>query len=424
MFYTTLDIIGDYIKNVKIKMKCRICNKKIKDVFCDLGKSPLANSFLKKRTEFKKEKFYPLKVLFCKKCQLPQVPVHVTSKKIFTQYDYFSSYSQSWLDHSKRFARDIIKFLKLNKNSNVCELASNDGYLLQFFKKEKINVLGVEPAKNVAVYAERKKIKTIKDFFSLKLSHRIKKKYGDQHLVISNNVLAHVPDIKNFLRGIKNILSQEGIATFEFPHFLNLIKYNQFDTIYHEHFSYLTVSCLNKLFKKLGLKIFDVKKIDTHGGSLRVYACHENNYKFQISNEVKKIILEEIKLKIFHTRTFLIFGKKLIKIKKEFIKFICNTKKSGKTIAAYGAAAKGNTFLNYCKINEKDIDFIVDKNPSKIQKYLPGSHIKTYNINHLIKAKPNYLIILPWNIKKEIISQFKNKLNCRFVTCIPKIQIY
>jgi len=405
-------------------MRCRICNKKIKDVFCDLGKSPLANSFLRKRTEFKTEKSYPLKVLFCKKCQLPQVPVHVTSEKIFTQYDYFSSYSKSWLDHSKRFATDITKFLKLNNNSKVCELASNDGYLLQFFKKKKINVLGVEPAKNVAAYAERKKIKTIKDFFSLKLSHRIKKKYGEQNLVISNNVLAHVPDIKDFLKGIKNILSQKGIATFEFPHFLNLIKYNQFDTIYHEHFSYLTINCLNKLFKKLGLKIFDVKKINTHGGSLRVYACHEINYKFQISNEVKKIILEEIKFKIFNAQTFLKFNKKLIKIKKEFIKFIHNIKKSKKTIAAYGAAAKGNTFLNYCKINEKDIDFVVDKNPSKIQKYLPGSHIKTYNTKHLIKAKPDYLIILPWNIKKEIITQFKNKLNCRFVTCIPKIQIY
>jgi len=405
-------------------MKCRVCNKKIKIIFCDLGKSPLANSFLKKKTEFKTEKFYPLKVLFCKKCQLPQIPVHVRSEKIFTKYDYFSSYSQSWLDHSRKFANDIIKFLKLNKNSNVCELASNDGYLLQFFKKKKINVLGVEPAKNVALYAERKKIKTIKDFFGLKLSHKIKKKYGYQNLVISNNVLAHVPDIKDFLKGIKNILSHEGIATFEFPHFLNLIKYNQFDTIYHEHFSYLTVNCLNKLFKKLELKIFDVKKIITHGGSLRVYACHKDNLKFKISNEVKKIIIQEIRSKIFHAKTFLIFNKKLIKIKKDFKKFIYNIKKSRKKIAAYGAAAKGNTFLSYCKVNEKDIDFIVDKNPSKINKYLPGSHIKTYNIKHLIKAKPDYLIILPWNIKKEIISQFKNKLNCRFVTCIPKIQIY
>ena len=236
--------------------------------------------------------------------------------------------------------------------------------------------------------------------------------------------MAHVPNIKDFLLGVKNLLSENGIATFEFPHFLNLIKYTQFDTIYHEHFSYLSISCLEKLFKKFKLKIFNVKKIKTHGGSLRLYVNHSNNYKIKISNNVDKIIMNEIKNNLFSIKTFNKFNKKLIMIKNNFINLVNTLKKTKKKIAAYGAAAKGNTFLNYCKINKSMIDFIVDKNPHKHNKFLPGSHIKIHDLKYLIKMKPDYLIILPWNIKKEVMIEVKKLIKCRFITCIPKIVIH
>jgi 2-polyprenyl-3-methyl-5-hydroxy-6-metoxy-1,4-benzoquinol methylase len=404
-------------------MKCRICNTKIKDIFCDLGKSPLANSFLKKKEDFKTEKFYPLKIFFCKKCSLPQLPEHAKAKNIFKNYDYFSSFSRSWLTHSKNFADEMIKYMKLDKNSKVCELASNDGYLLKFFKERNISVLGVEPAKNVAIHARKLGIETIDNFFSIQLSKKIKKKYGTQNLIICNNVLAHVPNIKDFLLGIKNILSKDGLVTFEFPHLLNLIKYNQFDTIYHEHFSYLTVTCLKKLFKKINLKIINIKKINTHGGSLRLYVTHIKNKKFKISFNVKKISYQEIKHKIFNIKTFSKFNKRILKIKKDFKNLIKILKKSKNKIGAYGAAAKGNTFLNYCNINKNSIDFIIDKNSSKINKYLPGSHIKIYNLEYLKKNKPDYIIIFPWNIANEIISELKRIIDCKFIICIPKIKI-
>jgi SAM-dependent methyltransferase len=404
-------------------MKCRICNKKINDVFCDLGRSPLANSFLKNKQKFKKEKFYPLKVFFCKKCKLPQLPEHAKAQSIFKKYDYFSSFSKSWLKHSENFSQEMIKSLKLDKNSKVCELASNDGYLLQFFQKKNINVLGVEPAKNIAFHAKKLGMKIITDFFSEQLSKKIKKKYGTQNLIICNNVLAHVPNIKDFLLGIKNILSEDGIVTFEFPHLLNLIKYNQFDTIYHEHFSYLSVTCLKKLFKKINLKIINIKKISTHGGSLRLYVTHIKNKKFKVLFNVKKIYYQEIKQKIFNFKTFSKFNDRILKIKKDFNNLIRILKKSKNKIGAYGAAAKGNTFLNYCNISKNSIDFIIDKNSSKINKYLPGSHIKIYNLEYLKNIKPDYLIIFPWNIANEIISELKKIINCKFIICIPKIKI-
>lgn len=405
-------------------MKCRICEKKITNVFCDLGKTPLANAYLKKKKFFKSEKYYPLKVFFCKRCKLPQLPEQVNVKKIFTKYDYFSSVSKSWLIHCKKYVNEIIKFLNLNKNSNVCEIASNDGYLLQFFKKKKINVLGVEPAKNIAIKARKVGIPTIDNFFSDKLSIQIKKKYGAQDLIICNNVLAHVPDIKGFLYGIKNLLSNNGIVTFEFPHLLNLIKYYQFDTIYHEHFSYLSISCLEKLFEKLDLKIFDIKKIKTHGGSIRLFVSHNKNSKTKISKRVGKIVSEEMKNKLFDDRTIKRFNTKILNIKSEFNELLFKLKKSKKIIAAYGAAAKGNTFLNYCNIKDDMIDFVVDKNPNKIGKFLPGSHIKIYDLKYLKKNQPDYLVILPWNIKKEILIEVKKIINCKFIICIPNIRIY
>ena len=404
--------------------RCRVCNKKISDYFCDLGPTPLANSFITNKKLFNKEKNYPLKVYFCKKCYLPQLPEHVFAKNIFSNYDYFSSYSKSWINHSKNYVNEIIKDLNLNKENNICEIASNDGYLLQFFKQKGFKVLGVEPAKNVANKAIKKKINTLKIFFNYKNANKIKKKYGLQDLIICNNVYAHVPDILNFTKGLKELISKNGIITIEFPHYLNLIKKNQFDTIYHEHFSYLSLHSVNKILKKFKLIIFKVKKIDTHGGSLRVYIKHKKCKKFMVDDNYNKIFKEEKKLKIFDKENIKSFSIKLKKIRKDFIDLLLDLKLKGKKVVAYGAAAKGNTFLNYCNLGDNLIDFVVDKNPSKIGKFLPGSHLPIFSVKKLNQFKPDYIIILPWNIKNEVIEQVKKKLRTKFITAIPKLRIY
>jgi 2-polyprenyl-3-methyl-5-hydroxy-6-metoxy-1,4-benzoquinol methylase len=405
-------------------MFCRICKKKIKFILIDLGKSPLANSYPKKIN--KKEKYFPLKVFYCSECYLPQIKQYFFAEKIFTQYDYFSSYSTSWLNHCKNFVNEIIFDLKLNKNSNICEIASNDGYLLQYFKKKNFSVLGIEPAKNIAnVAIKSRKILTIKKFFGLKTAILVKKKYNLQDLIICNNVLAHVPDILDFVSGLKKLLSVNGVLTIEFPHFYNLLKKVQFDTIYHEHFSYLSLTAVIKLFKRFNLNIFKVKKIKTHGGSLRIYIKHNKNINIIEDSSVKNIINLEKKSRIFYKESFLKFRNKTKSIKIKTLKFLNNLKLRNKKIIIYGAAAKGNTFLNYCGINSKLINFAVDKNPAKVGKYLPGSKIPIYNISEIYSTNPDYIIIMPWNLKDEIIKQIKiNKFKGNFITLIPTIKIY
>jgi SAM-dependent methyltransferase len=404
-------------------MICRICNKKITQIVCDLGQTPLANSYLTDEHKFRKETCYPLKVYFCKSCYLPQLPEHQKPKKIFENYDYFSSYSKTWLKHSREYVKKIIPYLRLGKESKVCEIASNDGYLLKFFNKKKIQVLGVEPAKNVAKSSIAKGIPTLTNFFDYNFSKYIKKKYGTYNLIICNNVLAHVPNILSFVRGIKNILAQNGTLTVEFPHFLNLIKYNQFDTIYHEHFSYLNLAATQNLFQKFDMEVYDVDKVSTHGGSLRIYVKHASYKNKKISNNIKKILNEEISFKLFERETFKQFSQNISKIKKDFLLLIESLSKQKKKIIAYGAAAKGNTFLNYCKINNSFIKLVADKNPSKINKYLPGSHLKICSLKTLIKENPDYVLIFPWNLEKEIVSSIKSSIKCKYIICIPKIKI-
>jgi 2-polyprenyl-3-methyl-5-hydroxy-6-metoxy-1,4-benzoquinol methylase len=404
--------------------KCRVCKKKIKNYFCDLGSTPLANSFINNKKQINKEKNYPLKVYFCKKCFLPQIPEHVFAKNIFSNYDYFSSYSKSWIEHSKKYVNETIKDLGLNKKNNICEIASNDGYLLQFFKQKGFEVLGVEPATNIADEAIKKNINTLKIFFNFESAKKIKKKYGLQDLIICNNVFAHVPDILSFTKGLKELVSKNGIITIEFPHFQNLIKKNQFDTIYHEHFSYLSLHSTSKILKKFNLTIFKVKEIKTHGGSLRIYIKQKQCKKFKVENSYSKIFKQEKKSKIFKKEVIENFSLKLEKIKKNFINLLLDLKLKKKKVIAYGAAAKGNTFLNYCNISENLINFVVDKNPAKIGKFLPGSHLPILPINELSKFKPDYVVILPWNIKNEIIKEVKKKIKTKFITTIPKLKIY
>lgn len=409
---------------IKKIYKCRVCKKKLKNSFCDLGYTPLANSFIVSKHLIKKEKNYPLEVYYCKSCYLPQLPEHVIAKNIFSKYDYFSSYSKTWIDHSKNFVDKFLKKKIIGRNKKICEIASNDGYLLQFFKNKGYNVLGVEPAANVAEVAIKKKIPTLKLFFGYNNAKKIKKKFGPQDLIICNNVYAHVPNILDFTKGLKELISKNGIITIEFPHFLNLVKKKQFDTIYHEHYSYLSLHATNKILKKFDLVIFNVEKISTHGGSLRIYIRNKMSKVNKIDKSFKNIFDQETKSNIFKKETMQKFSSRLEKTKTDFINLLINLKLQNKKVAAYGAAAKGNTFLNYCNIGSSLIDFVVDKNTSKIGKLLPGSHLKIFSVNKLQKFKPDYLVILPWNIKGEIIRQIKNSnLKTKFITAIPKITI-
>lgn len=409
-----------------VKYYCRICENSLETTFLDLGYSPLANSFLEETDLKKKEKFLPLKVFSCSNCKLVQLPEHETPNNIFSNYDYLSSPSTSWLKHTKSYVQEISKkcFKKFEKKIKVCEIASNDGYLLQFFDKKKYDILGIEPAANIAKIANKKKIPTICDFFDDKLARRIKKNYGLYDLIIANNVFAHVPNIKSFAKGIEILLSENGFATIEFPHLLNLIKKKQFDTIYHEHFSYLSIQSINYLFKSVNLSIFKIKELKTHGGSVRIYIKKSSSKKYKLDKSVVNVIKKERKGKIFTEDTFKILQNSIDKNKETFVNLLIKLKLKKKKVVAYGAPAKGNTFLNFCVVNKDLIKFTVDKANTKIGKYLPGSHIPIFNIKKLISYKPDYIIILPWNLKSEIKAQIKKiGIKAKFITCIPNIKV-
>lgn len=409
-----------------VKYYCRICKNSLKDTFLDLGYSPLANSYIKKKDLKKREKLLPLKVYSCATCKLIQLPEHETPNNIFSTYDYLSSPSTSWIKHTKTYVEEISKeyFNEHKEKIKVCEIASNDGYLLQFFNKKKFEILGIEPAKNIAKIANKKKIPTICNFFSSKLAKKIKKKSGMFDLIIANNVFAHVPNIIDFAKGIELLISDNGFATMEFPHLLNLIKKKQFDTIYHEHFSYLSIKSINYLFNTMNIKIFKIQELSTHGGSLRIYIKKKASKKYNIDKSVKKVIEKEKKSKIFNKKTFKILQNSIEKNKMKFLNLLIKLKLEKKKVVAYGAPAKGNTFLNFCMVNKDLIKFTVDKANTKKNKFLPGSHIPIYDPKKLISYKPDYVIILPWNLSHEIKIQIKKMgIKSKFITCIPELKI-
>lgn len=412
---------------VKNFMNCRNCKKKIKDYLIDLGFSPVANKLISSENLFKHEKHYPLKVLICKSCWLGQTYDLVTPKEIFeNDYPYFSSMSSYYLNHAKKFVDRIVKKLNLNQNSFVIEIASNDGYLLKNFKKYKIKNLGIEPTLSTATAARKLKIKTVQKFFSFELSKKLKKN-TKADLIIANNVFAHVPDIHDFLKGMKNLLKKNGTISIEVQHLLNIIKYNQFDTIYHEHFSYYSVFAFTKIANKFNLKVWDVEKIKTHGGSIRIFLTHKKN-KIKISKNVKNILDEEKKFGLFNINKYKQFQKKSDKIKNSFLNFLISKKNIGKKVYGYGAAAKGNTLINYAGVKKDLLNCIFDAAESKAGKFLPGSHIPILNMKKLKLIVPDYLVIFPWNIKTEIINNFKNlktkKGNkMKFVTFVPNLKI-
>ena len=409
-------------------MNCRFCKNELKDVFIDLVNSPASNSFLTKEELNEPETFYPLKVYTCANCFLVQVDEYKKSDAIFdSNYAYFSSYSTSWLAHAKQYTDMMTERFGYNQDSLIIEVASNDGYLLQYFKEKNIPVMGIEPTANTAEVAIGKGIKTVIEFFSAELADSFANDWDVRaDLLLGNNVLAHVPDIIDFVGGIKIILKDTGVVTMEFPHLMQLVDNSQFDTIYHEHFSYLSFYTVKHIFESQGLEMFDVEEIPTHGGSLRIYAKHAADDTKAISENVAAVLKKETDKGLDTLAYYDNFQQKALKAKLDLTDFLIQQKRNGKKVAAYGAAAKGNTMLNYCGIKSDLIDFVVDANPHKQYKFLPASHIPVVNEDYLKDAKPDFVLILPWNLKEEIGAQlsYVKEWGGKLVVAIPAIDIF
>lgn len=402
-------------------MKCRFCSHEVHHEFIDLVNAPPSNAYLTFDQLDEPEVFYPLKVLVCEQCFLVQVDEYKKSDEIFdADYAYFSSMSSSWVEHAKNYVEMITEKQKLNSYSHVIEIASNDGYLLQFFHSKNIPCLGVEPTKSTADIARGKGITVIEDFFGETLAGTLQK----ADVILGNNVLAHVPNINDFVKGLKVALKADGVITMEFPHLLNLIEKSQFDTIYHEHFSYLSLTTTMSVFKAHGLQIYDVEELVTHGGSLRIYATHIEN-TVSIAPQVKAVLQKEISANLDTLEGYKRFQEKANKIKYAFLNFLLHAKAQNKKVIGYGAAAKGNTLLNYCGIKNDLIDFVVDKAPLKVGKYLPGSHIPIVTEENIKEMKPDFIVIFPWNIQEEIIHQlhYIKEWGGQFVVAIPRLEI-
>jgi hypothetical protein len=408
-------------------MKCRNCSHQVNTKFIDLNSSPPSNSYLKFNELNGPELWFPLRVLVCENCWLVQTEDFTDASTLFdSEYAYFSSFSSTWLSHSKEYFINICSRFNINSSSNVIEVASNDGYLLQFFKNNNIPCLGIEPTKSTASEARRKGIEIIEEFFCENLAIKLNREGKQADLMIANNVLAHVPQINDFVKSFFILLKDDGILTFEFPHLDNLINHNQFDTIYHEHFSYLSLFVVKSICEKNDLQVFDVEKIPTHGGSLRVYVQKCKTGQQTISSNVNKVLSEELFKGINSLNYYLHFQNKIELIKYQFIEFLLKVKQENKSVIGYGAAAKGNTLLNFSGIKSDLISFIIDQNPSKGGKYSPGSRIPIYSDEGRIREfKPNFIMIFPWNLKEEIMNQlsYVREWNGKFVIAIPELKI-
>jgi 2-polyprenyl-3-methyl-5-hydroxy-6-metoxy-1,4-benzoquinol methylase len=408
-------------------MKCRFCNATLENIFIDLVNSPASNSFLKEEELNAPEVFYPLKVYTCHNCFLVQVDEYKKSDNIFNnEYVYFSSYSKSWLNHARKYCDMMTSRFQLNSNSRVVEIASNDGYLLQYFVENRIPVLGIEPTSNTARVAVEKGIETIIDFFGRRLAGHLTSKGIKADVLLGNNVLAHVPGLRDFVGGMKILLKDDGVITMEFPHLMQLVDNNQFDTIYHEHFSYLSFNTVKKIFEAEQLEIFDVEELSTHGGSLRIFAKHMEDSSKNVSQNVQKLLQAEVSKGMMSLTYYSDFTQRALGVKLDLLQFLTEQKRVGKKVAAYGAAAKGNTLLNYCGVKNDMISYVVDANPNKQNMYLPGSHIPVVNEEVLKNDKPDYVIIFPWNLKEEISTQLSyiKEWNGRFVVPIPKLNVF
>jgi hypothetical protein len=404
---------------------CRSCGTILRHTFVDLGMSPLANSYVEADRLNQMEPFYPLHARVCDECFLVQLEPAATPEHIFSDYAYFSSYSDSWLDHARTYTDAVTRRFGLNGASRVVEIASNDGYLLQYFVAKGIPVLGIEPARNCAEAAIQRGIPTEMVFFGEAIAQDLVARNSYADLIIGNNVLAHVPDLNGFVSGLSILLAPTGVITLEFPHLMRLMEENQFDTIYHEHFSYFSLITIRKLFARHNLTVFDVEEITTHGGSLRIYACHRDDSTKLASERVADLLSKEERAGFAKLEHYLSFGEQVKETKRKFLNFLITAKDSGKCIAGYGAPAKGNTLLNYCGVGTDFIDYTVDRSPHKQGRFLPGTHIPICTPDQVRSSRPDYLLILPWNLKDEITEQmgYIREWGGRFVVPIPEVRI-
>lgn len=404
---------------------CRACSAPLEHTFVDLGKSPPCESFLRADQLEEGETFYPLHALVCSECFLVQLKDYVDADSIFDDYAYFSSFSDSWLEHARLYCADMTERFGLTGDSFCVEVASNDGYLLQNFVRAKIRCLGIEPSWTVAEAALKVGVPSVQEFFGRETARAVREEHGPADLMSANNVVAHVPDINDFVGGFQELLAPEGVVTLEFPHLARLMDQVQYDTIYHEHFSYLSFGTLSGILKNQGLTVFDVQKLRTHGGSLRVFAQLTDSGSQEIEKSVKALLKEEKQLGFKELRTYLRFTKLVEKSKRETLKFLIQAKEEGKSVVAYGAPGKGNTLLNYCGIRSDLIEFAVDRNPYKHGRFTPGTQIPIFPPEALEEARPDYIFILPWNLEREIRKQLSHARDwgAKFVIPIPEIQI-
>jgi len=406
--------------------RCRFCETPLRQTLVDLGMSPLCESYVGADQLNQMEPFYPLRVYVCERCYLAQLEEYVSPEAIFTEYAYFSSYADSWLRHAKSYTDIMVERFGIGPASLVIELASNDGYLLQYFVEKGVPVLGVEPARNVAKVAIEKGIPTLIEFFGEKMAERLASEGKTGDLILGNNVLAQVPALNDFVRGMKVLLKPRGIITLEFPHLVRLMEKNQFDTIYHEHFSYFSFLAAEKIFATHGLTLFDVDELPTHGGSLRIYARHAEDTTHAVTSRVKELRTQEEAAGLTQMRTYDAFSEKVKETKRKLLEFLIKVKREGKTVCGYGAPGKGNTLLNYCGIRTDFLDYTVDRNPYKQGKFTPGTHIPILSPDRIRETRPDYLFILPWNFKDEIIGQMSyiRDWGGRFIVPIPEVRVY
>lgn len=403
---------------------CRFCGGSLAE-FVDLGMSPLCESFLTKDQLNAMEPHYPLAAYVCRDCLLVQLQEYVAPKEIFSEYAYFSAYSDSWLDHARHYVDAMTERLSLNSASCVIEVGSNDGYLLQYFVDKNIPVLGIDPAANVAKAAEKRGVPTLVKFFGVETARTLAELGTQADLIVGNNVLAQVADLNSFVEGISIILKPGGVCTIEFPHLLKTIDGNQFDQIYHEHFSYFSALTADRIFAAHGMRIFDVDELWTHGGSLRIYVCHADDQSHPMGDSVSRLLRREREAGLHRLETYADFADRVRATKRKLLSFLIEAKGRSKSLAGYGAPGKGNTLLNYCGIRTDFLDYTVDRNPYKHGKYLPGTHIPIFPPEKIFETKPDYVLILPWNLKDEIMGQLAQirSWGAKFVVPIPEVSI-
>jgi SAM-dependent methyltransferase len=405
---------------------CRFCGVGLQRTFVDLGMSPLCETYPSAADLNQGEVYYPLHIYVCEKCWLVQLEEYESAESIFSDYPYFASYSDSWLKHCEKYCNEMKTRFGLGEQSFVAEVASNDGYLLQYFVRLGVPVLGIEPAANVAKAAVEKGVPTLMRFFGIQVAEELAAEGRTADLVVGNNVLAQVPDLNDFVEGLKILLKPEGVLTLEFPHLLRLIELNEFDTIYHEHFSYFSMISTIKIMEAHGLRVFDVEELKSHGGSLRVYACRASSQAHALAPNVQKVINDEINAKLDRIEGYESFARQVKETKLDLVDFLLTAARQGKRVAGYGAPGKSATLIHYCGIGKDLIEYTVDRSPYKQGRFLPGSHIPIFHPDRIRQTKPDYVVILPWNLKDEIMEQlqFIREWGGLFVVPIPRVAIY